>query len=198
MGRKPGANATIGFALPTFHEANGFFQLVVTLVPKDGPTQVGARACLFDSLRDPVHLKIMVCHAGNASFNHLRQPQHGPPVDILRGQVCFERKDDLVKPVVLVHVRSGITEEYHRHMRVGVEHARHSQHAGCVDDLKICLCQGRCWLYGADLVALDQDILTIKKTRRVPLEGHHFTIFNDQLCHVSCSPIYLFKNLPPM
>ena len=195
MRRKPGGDATVGLPLPSLHETDRFFQLRIALVPEDSPAQVGARACLFHRLRDPVHLKVMIRDAGNASFDHLCQPQHGTPIDILGGQVRFKRKDDLVKPVVLIHIWSGIAEEYHRHVRVRVNHAWHCQHASRVDYLIIFFREGRCRLDSGDLVALDQDILTREKAWHLPLKGHHFTIFNDQLCHVPCPAFLLLEIL---
>ncbi len=179
MRRKPGADATVGFTLPTFNETDGFFQLPVSLVPKDSPAKIGAHACLFHCLGDHIHFKVMIRDAGDACLDHLSHPQHGTPIDILGCQVRFKRKYDFVKPIILVDVWSGIAKEHHRNVRVGVDHTRHSQHPCSFDDLETILYPRRGRLNGSDLVVLRQDVLTRKKARRLPLEGHYLTIPND-------------------
>jgi flagellar basal body-associated protein FliL len=43
----------------------------------------------------------------------------------------------LIGSIGLSLVWPGVAKEHHRHMRMGGDHARHNQHASCVDDLTI-------------------------------------------------------------
>ena len=126
----------------------------------------------------------MVGNAGDAGSDHLRHAQHCPPINIFRGQVGFEWENDLVEPVVFIHVRSGIAEEHHRHVRVGVEHARYRQHAGCVDDLAIFYRMRSGGLNGTDLAAFDQDVLVGQKYGVISLKSQHLNIPDQQFSHI--------------
>ncbi len=78
---------------------------------------------------------VHVVEAGDAPADHLHDPQHRAPVDVLLLQLHLQRPDALLQPGLQRHVVGVAAQQRHRTVRVRVDEAGHRHHAFGVDRL---------------------------------------------------------------
>ena len=102
----------------------------------------------------------MVGHAGHPGFDHLRQAQQHPPIDIVLLKIALQRPNAVVEPLLQGHVLGQSPEDDHRHVGVGVDQARHGHHAAAIHHLAgTSGINHTTGLDGADAVAADADVV---------------------------------------
>ena len=185
VGGQPGGDAPAGRALPALDELSGPVQHRLPLVAEDGPTQGGAGAGLLHCPGRPVHVKVVVGDAGDAGLDHLGQSQQHAPIHVFLLQVALQGPHVFVEPLFQRHIFGQPAEDDHRHVGVGVDEARHGDHAIGLDELTGAVeGDGPRRLHGGDAVAFDGNVV-IALHAQVAVGGdlQHVGLSNQQVEH---------------
>jgi len=100
------------------------FPLFCIVKVNEPVAEQGADAGLVYGLCGRFHLEVHVVKRSRPGPDHLKAGKFCAPVDIVGGEMRFERPDLLAKPVLQDHVICVAPQERHRRMRVRVRETR--------------------------------------------------------------------------
>ena len=137
------ADTAVVIALPVLRQYGVLCQLYVLVRRYANQTaaEVSADAGFGTGTRNILHECVHICKAGSTALQHFYDAQHSTPVDVVSIHLVLNRPDFVLQPVHKRHIIGITTQQCHRNVAVGVDHAGGSQLALAVQDFvgsKVC------------------------------------------------------------